>query len=264
MNLSCAQFSCTGMRDSNQDALGYTISDDYACFVVSDGVSGEPGSEIAARCAVERILERAQRSGPTLAPIREPALGETLLACIEEAHGAILASQQRERERGRMSATVIALFIDRRHNIAQWAHLGDSRLYRFARGALIERTRDHSVRQQLLDAGLPSEGVNPGWLHMALGMRGPIAPAISPPHALEDGDVFLLCTDGLWQTVAQEALEDRLRIVHTVDDWALLIEHEAMRHSGSAPNADNYSALAVWAGSPQNVTLQRARTRREE
>lgn len=259
MNLSCAQFSRTGTRDSNQDALGYTISDDYACFVVSDGVSGEPGSEIAARCAVERILDRAQHSDR----IREPTLAQTLLACIEEAHGAILASQQRERERGRMSATVIVLFIDRRHNIAQWAHLGDSRLYRFARGALIEHTRDHSVRQQLLDAGLPSDGVNPGWLHMALGMRGPIAPAISPPHVLEDGDVFLLCTDGLWQTVAQEALEDRLRIVHTVDDWALLIEHEAMRHSGSAPHADNYSALAVWAGSPQNVTLQRMRTRRE-
>ncbi|WP_213307128.1 PP2C family protein-serine/threonine phosphatase [Paraburkholderia sacchari] len=260
MNLSCAQFSRTGTRESNQDALGYTISDDYACFVVSDGVSGEPGSEIAARCAVERIMERAQRSDAG----HEPTLAQTLRACIEDAHGAIRASQQREHERGRMSATVIVLLIDRQRDIAQWAHLGDSRLYRFARGALIERTRDHSVRQQLLDAGLPSDGVNPGWLHMALGMRGTIAPAISEPHALEDGDVFLLCTDGLWQTVAEEALEDRLRIVHSVDDWALLIEHEAMRHSDSASNADNYSALAVWAGSPQNVTLQRPRTTRRE
>ncbi|MEX3980844.1 PP2C family serine/threonine-protein phosphatase [Paraburkholderia sp. EG287A] len=253
MNLSCAQFSRAGQRDSNQDALGYTITDDYACFVVSDGVSGDAGSEIASRCAVERILHRAQHTGRTLAQI--------LLECIEEAHAAILAMQQRDRERGRMSATVVALFIDRRHDMAQWVHLGDSRLYRFARGALIEQTRDHSVRQQLLDAGLPGDGVNPAWLHMALGMRGQIAPAISPPHALEDGDVFLLCTDGLWQSVAEDALEDRLRVVHTVDDWAVLIEHEAMRHSDSAPHADNYSALAVWAGSPQNVTLARVRAR---
>ncbi|MEM5314762.1 PP2C family serine/threonine-protein phosphatase [Paraburkholderia sp. JHI869] len=254
MNLSCAQFSRTGTRDSNQDALGYTITDDYACFVVSDGVSSDAGSEIASRCAVERILHQAQHTGRTLA--------QTLFACIEEAHGAILAIQQQDRERGRMSATVVALLIDRRHDVAQWVHLGDSRLYRFARGALIEQTRDHSVRQQLLDAGLPSEGVNPAWLHMALGMRGPIAPAISPPHALKDGDVFLLCTDGLWQSVAEDVLEDRLRVVHTVDDWAVLIEHEAMRHSGSAPHADNYSALAVWAGSPQNITLARVRARR--
>ncbi|MEM5312384.1 PP2C family serine/threonine-protein phosphatase [Paraburkholderia sp. JHI869] len=254
MNLSCAQFSRAGQRDSNQDALGYTITDDYACFVVSDGVSGDPGSEIASRCAVERILHRAQDTGRTLA--------QTLLECIEEAHAAILAMQQRDRERGRMSATVVALFIDRRHDIAQWVHLGDSRLYRFARGALIEQTRDHSVRQQLLDAGLPGDGVNPAWLHMALGMRGQIAPTISPPHVLEDGDVFLLCTDGLWQSVAEDALEDRLRVVHTVDDWAVLIEHEAIRHTDSAPHADNYSALAVWAGSPQNVTLARVRARR--
>ena len=253
MNLSCAQFSRAGTRDSNQDALGYTISDDYACFVVSDGVSGEPGSEIAARCAVERILDRAQHGERTLA--------QTLLACIEEAHGAILDSQRRDPERSGMSATVVALFVDRRHDVAQWAHLGDSRLYRFARGALIEHTRDHSVRQQLLDAGLPCECVKPGWLHMALGMRGSIAPAMSPPHALKDGDVFLLCTDGLWQSVADDALEDRLRIVPSVDDWAMLIEHEAMRRSGSASHADNYSALAVWAGSPQNVTLQRVRVR---
>lgn len=254
MNLSCAQFSRAGKRDSNQDALGYTITDDYACFVVSDGVSGDPGSEIASRCAVERILHEAQHTGRGLA--------QTLRACIEEAHGAILAIQQQDRARGRMSATVVALFIDRCNDIAQWVHLGDSRLYRFARGALIEQTRDHSVRQQLLDACLPCEGVSAAWLHMALGMRGPIAPAISPPHALKDGDVFLLCTDGLWQSVAEDVLEDRLRMVHTVDDWAVLIEHEAIRHSDNAPHADNYSALAIWAGSPQNVTLARVRARR--
>ncbi len=216
---------------------------------MSDGVSGDPGSEIASRCAVERILHRAKCTGRTLA--------QTLLECIEEAHAAILAMQQR----GRMSATVVALFIDPRHDVAQWAHPGDSRLYRFARGTLIEQTRDHSVRQQLLDAGLPGDGVNPAWLHMAPGMRGQIAPAISPPRVLENGDVFLLCTDGLWQSVAEDALEDRLRVVHTVDDWAVLIEHEAMRRSGNTPHADNYSALAVWAGSPQNVTLARVRAR---
>jgi serine/threonine protein phosphatase PrpC len=47
-----------------------------------------------------------------------------------------------------MSATIVSLFVDRASNQACWAHVGDSRLYWFRRGALMQRTEDHSLSER--------------------------------------------------------------------------------------------------------------------
>lgn len=247
MNVSCAHFTGAGTRANNQDCVGFQVSNDRACFVVSDGVGGAAGGELAARYAVDALLacwRASQRPVAELAP-----------ACVGAANAAILARQANDDSHRQMSATVVALFLDRREATAQWVHVGDSRLYRFRRGALVDRTRDHSVTQQLADAGFPANGVSAHFLHMALGMQGPLAASESGVHSLQDGDVFLLCTDGFWQLVPESTIEHRLRIVQSVDDWACLLEHEASRHPGNQQSADNYSALAVWIGCPENVTL---------
>lgn len=247
MNVACAHFTGAGTRATNQDCVGFQVADDRACFVICDGVGGAAGGDLAARCAVDALLACWRAS--------QRPVAELAAACVEAANAAIVAQQGRDDTRRQMSATVVALFLDRRRATAQWVHVGDSRLYRFRRGALIDRTRDHSVTQQLADAGFPANGVSANFLHMALGMQGPVSASDSGLHSLQDGDVFLLCTDGFWQLVPESTIEHRLRIVQSVDDWVCLLEHEASHRNGDRASADNYSALAVWIGCPENVTL---------
>lgn len=154
-----------------------------------------------------------------------------------------------------MAATIVALLIDVDACTARWAHVGDSRLYRFRRGRLVEHTRDHSLVQQLADAGLPFEGVNPSLLLRALGMLGDVKPNVSSATPVADGDAFLLCTDGFWQVLSDDVIGYCLRMANTVDDWVTLLVDAARQRLDLSGRADNYSALAVWIGSPEAVTL---------
>lgn len=247
MHVSCAYFSCAGARQTNQDVVAHRIDADRACFVVGDGIGGTPGGDVAARRAVATLVARWSEA--------ERVSREAAHAWVQAANEAIVAEQQRDPLHAQMSTTIVALFIDRVHAHAQWLHVGDSRLYRFRHGAIAERTLDHSVMQQMRDAGWSTDGVNPSLLHSAIGMRGLVSPSHGERFPLVDGDAFILCTDGFWQLVSARTLERTLRIVHSADDWARLLEHEAARHARVAPHADNYSAVAVWVGHPEDSTL---------
>ncbi|MPW21312.1 SpoIIE family protein phosphatase [Paraburkholderia sp. CNPSo 3157] len=248
MDISYAYFSDLGGRSHNQDAVGCVVADDHACFVVSDGIASEPGGDVAAQYAVKHILAHGGARAMATSHI---------LACIEDANDAILAEQARNPDNRRMGATVAALFIDRDARAAQWAHLGDSRVYHFRHGSLMQRTRDHSLLQRMTDAGLPVNGISASLLDSALGIRGDVAPCIAPRQPLEDGDVFLLCTDGLWHAMPDALLEGHLRVVDNVDDWLNLLRHAVSQQHGADAPADNCSAVAVWAGRPEEVTLLR-------
>lgn len=254
MKISYAQFSHSGSRTINQDAIGHIAGDRSEWFVVSDGVAGAPGGEVASKLAVSTVLSCCASNIHA-----QNAPDGALRAALAAANHAILAEQRHNPEQRRMAATVAALRIDRERGTAQWAHLGDSRLYWFRRGLLIGRTRDHSLVQQLADAGLPCNGVSPRLLHLALGVRTDAAPSVSETVPVHDGDVFLLCTDGLWQQLPDDVIERSLRIVDTVDDWLALLVGEVRKRTGSDGQTDNYSALAIWLGHPERVTLAVAR-----
>jgi serine/threonine protein phosphatase PrpC len=248
MDISYAYFSDIGSRSHNQDAVGCAVAEGHACFVVSDGIAGEPGGEVAAQYAVKHILAHGGTRAMATADI---------LACIEDANDAILAGQAHDPRNGKMGATVAALFIDRAARVAQWVHLGDSRLYHFRHGLLMQRTRDHSLLQRMTDAGLPIDGVSASLLDSALGIQGDVAPCIAPLLPLKDGDAFLLCTDGLWHALPEAVIERHLRIVDKADDWLSLLRHEVRQQHASSARADNCSAVAVWVGRPEEVTLLR-------
>lgn len=252
MKISHAQYSNAGGRAVNQDAIGHGVRGERACFAISDGIAGRPGGDVASQLAVSAVLAKSDAAAC--------ATDELLRSCIAAANSAIVAEQRRDPARQEMGATVVTLLVDSAQRTAQWAHLGDSRLYWFRRGRLLERTRDHSLVEQMADAGLPHDGVNPSLLLRALGMQGEVLPRVSRPARIDDGDAFLLCTDGLWQVLPDDVIEYCLRMVHAVDDWLTLLVDEARRRSALSDHRDNYSALAVWVGNPESVTLVEVRT----
>lgn len=246
MKITHAQYSHAGSRQVNQDAIGHSARDGRRCFLVSDGIAGRAGGAIASQLAISAALTTSDAA---------TGLDDILQTCIAAANSAIVAEQQRAPWLRDMAATIVALLIDSDTCTAKWAHVGDSRLYRFRRGRIVEHTRDHSLVQQLADAGLPFEGVSASLLLQALGMPGEVQPDVSSATPIVDGDAFLLCTDGFWQVLSDDIIEYCLRMAHTVDDWVTLLVDAARQRLDISDRADNYSALAVWAGSPESVTL---------
>ena len=247
--ISTSQFSCVGGRAGNQDAIGYHLDDHGGCFVVSDGVGGNAGGELAARIAVDTTLD---------AFVANPSVdADDIRRAVEAANGAILAKQKERVDQNKMSATVVSLFVNRANNQACWAHVGDSRLYWFRRGALMQRTEDHSLSAHSGDAIARHDGgerlVKTNLLYRALGARAAAEVTLSATQHLDDGDAVLLCTDGLWQLISQQVMERSLQLAESAEEWLALLRRAA--EAKADESNDNYSALAVWVGFPQQVTL---------
>ncbi len=249
MNITIASMSNQGSRESNQDQTGEIIGEHSACFVVCDGVAGFPGGEVAATLARNTILGQFD-GGQHLD-------AQQICQYVTNANQAIRQQQKVVHEHRRMGTTLVSLFIDRDYQLAYWAHAGDSRLYLFRRGYLYDVTIDHSLIQQMKDAGHQTEGINSNLLYFALGMGDEGRDAsYSDVVALEDGDAFLLCTDGFWHGVSQQHMQQALHMVNTPHEWLTLMHQVIQKNDEQlASQQDNYSAVAVWIGAPQDTTL---------
>lgn len=243
MKVTFSSMSQTGARQSNQDLTGSLLGERSACFLVCDGVAGLPGGEKAARITRDTLL--GQLDGGRAANPQQTRLA------VEKTARTLRDAQQINPKLQRMSTTLAALFIDRTQALAWWAHAGDSRIYHFRRGYIEQVTRDHSLAQQMKDAGYENTGINSNLLYNALGAEAEREASYSDVVELEDGDAFLVCTDGFWLNLQPEEMEQALRMVNSPEEWLALMQKAIDRSSKS----DNLSAVAVWIGSPQDTTL---------
>ena len=165
-----------------------------ALLVVGDGVGGHGGGRIASQKVTELARELwDERHGIMPDPARD------LVTFCRKAHDQI---NEEGAKRGLSPrTTIVALYLTPAR--AYWVHSGDTRLYRFRAGQLLERTEDHSVLQILVKRGMVAEkdmGTHPdqGMLLQSLGGEEYRPPA----HGMADvfsEDGFLLCTDGFWE-----------------------------------------------------------------
>ncbi len=246
MRLELSVLSKPGGRKVNEDACGVWSSEATgACYcVVSDGAGGHGGGDVASKLVVEHVLGWFQR--------RPEVSGEAIAAALAAANHSVIDLQQRDERLANMCATAVVLAIDAQRMLACWGHLGDSRLYCFRRGRVIVQTRDHSVVQTMVDAGFvePAElrnNARRNALLAALGQEEGFSPKVERErHAIQAGDVFLLCTDGLWQCVGENEMERVLDLAETPEQWLYGLENALL---AQAPEGhDNYSAIAVACG----------------
>jgi len=246
--------SAVGGRSTNEDTLGKHVAACGSCYVVSDGAGGHFGGAVASRLVVDAILEEVERATQFSSAVLEHGFVRAARAIAER--------KRREPALSAMSATVAALLIDPEGQRAVLGHLGDSRILHFRGGTLDSVTRDHSVVQRLVDAGFVAAdraAVHPNrnLLYGALGAEGDTAPSIRrEPVRLSDGDAFLLCTDGFWGRLDNRRLEESLRLSNAVAEWIDDLERAIAQNLPA--DADNYTAIGVWIGSPADVTVTRA------
>ncbi|MDE2593620.1 MAG: serine/threonine-protein phosphatase [Burkholderiales bacterium] len=250
MPIQIASRSEVGARTHNEDDLRYGSNGPLRFVVVSDGAGGHSNGAMASDLVVRTtalVLQRTTEFTPAM-----------LVSAIEQANEAVNAGQQGLRAHQRMHATVVCLWLDASGYQALWAHVGDSRLYRVRRGRAHALTRDDSVVQQMVDAGFikPDEARHhprKNQLLAAMGMEEAMPVHVSPQaESVQDGDAYLLCSDGWWDHLDLEDLEDTLLDAPSAQAWVdKMAELVAQRQK---PNQDNYTAVAVWVGNPGETT----------
>jgi protein phosphatase len=187
-------------RGNNEDACGVHAEGPlHVLIAVADGVGGEDGGEVASRTAIDVTL-RAYRDSPAAWTATKRLVRAVQEANIEIHDRALLVTELR-----RMATTLTAVVID--GGMAHAAHVGDSRLYLFRDGALVQKTKDHTVAGARRRVGLISaeaEKAHPerSVLTRSLG-RELIASVDRIAFPLAAGDALLLCSDGLYNVLEE-------------------------------------------------------------
>jgi len=224
------------VRRQNEDNLGYARTPHGHVFTVCDGMGGHAGGREASATAVKAILEylsAADKDDPV--KLLDEALRHANRRIYEKA-----ASDSRLQGMG-TTAVIVLVQGDKVYT----AHVGDSRIYLFTDGRLIQLTKDHSLVQRLYEDGIISKGEmrthsRKNEITKALGLRPAVEPEVNPkPHLLKNGDTLLLCTDGLTDMVDDESIRRILAARPDVKEAARELVQEALD-----------------AGGKDNVTLQ--------
>ena len=175
-------------------------------FVVADGMGGAQAGEVASRLAIQ-AFERGLRDGAD-------ASGEELLAeRVQEANQKIHEMSQSAQERAGMGTTITAAHVGE-HDVAI-AHVGDSRAYRLRAGEFTRLTEDHSLVEEMrrrgqLTAQEADEHPQRSIITRALGPEPDVLVDTSSWRGAE-GDVYLLCSDGLTSMVPEERVAEIVR-----------------------------------------------------
>jgi serine/threonine protein phosphatase PrpC len=249
LEIEIAARSEVGGRSHNEDDLRHGRNGPFWYAVLADGAGGHKGGAVAADLVV-RLTAHAFQNAVQASPAE-------LTQLVVDAHDALVQKQEQQ-ARNRMHATLVALWIDARRQEALWTHVGDSRLYLLRHGRVFHVTQDDSVVQQMVAAGYltPEEALNhpkKNQLLAAMGTEGGIEPnTLERAVAIEDGDAFLLCSDGWWDHFGEREIEAHFAVAASPTDWLQRMAEHIAQHA--TPRQDNYSAIAVWIGDPAETT----------
>jgi len=192
------------LREENQDHCRSGAVGKVLIYTVCDGMGGHAGGRQASQLAVETLFQRFKKS-------RKRDLSARLVAAIEEANTAVWEASISQPSLRGMGTTCVTLMVQIESKTAWIAHVGDSRCYRSRGSQLQLMTRDHTVVQRMLDDGLLTREQAEHHPHSnviarSLGGEETVDVEISDPIDLVDGDMYLLCSDGLTNMVPEREI----------------------------------------------------------
>lgn len=237
--ITYAMASMPGNRPYNEDYIRMHEEKGIWVFALADGLGGCGHGELASRTAVESVISRF---------CWDSDMEKFFDKAMEGAQNAVLTKQAAVPEAKNMSTTLVVLRLERGY--AQWAHIGDSRMYHFRDGKVKSQTLDHSVPQMLVQMG----EIKPGeirhhpdrnrLLHTIGRKWEQKYYVVSEPIQVKPGDAFLLCTDGYWEYIDENSMYRELKKTENAPGW-LASMTKIVEKNGKGSEMDNYTAICV-------------------
>lgn len=229
------------VRHHNEDS--YLIRPDFGVWVVADGMGGHDAGDVASQTIVAELSSVGYGSSSEDLQARfMERLGRAHARILE--HAASLGG-------GTVGATLVGLLAHEDRYICIWS--GDSRIYRMRDGMLTQQTRDHTEVRELLEAGLISSEEAAHWprknvITRAIGVSD--APRCDMVDGvLQEGDIFLLCSDGL----TEHNSDDDLARALSSGLGAQAICDGLIRQTLDRGAKDNVTAIVVRCTAPEFV-----------
>lgn len=208
------------VRENNEDF--YQVDARFGVLIVADGIGGHNAGEVASRLATETIVKHFEENYKTQSE-RVPGL---ITEAIEEANRVVYSHAIHNNSCFGMGTTVTMSVID--GNVAYLGHIGDSRAYLYHAGKLSQVSTDHTLVNELLKNGSITEAdarlyPNRNIITKALGTDPEIIPDINEIE-LDNGDVLLLCSDGLTDLIENGDMETILSKIGDKESLEIAVE----------------------------------------
>jgi serine/threonine protein phosphatase PrpC len=247
MQIEYAKVSALGDRQDNQDRAAVVVSDDAALMLVFDGMGGHSDGAKAAETGLKVVQDMFMAAAQ---PIFDPQ--GFLYIALSRAHDEVVALGADLAVDFRPRATCAICLVQ--ESGAFWAHIGDSRIYLIRDGRVITRSRDHSHVEVLIQEGAISEEEaldHPmrNFVECCIGGDAPVPDmSITSRKKLENDDVLLACSDGMWSGLG----DDDIAEIAKPGDNNLVENLKALSMKAlnvNSPHSDNTTGTALrWLG----------------
>lgn len=244
------------LREENQDAIlagsiierkelqlilpqdGYYIKHYGLLCAVADGLGGHQGGAVASHLALDYLAKGKLNVNRTLLA---QEFGGQLVKHIKDAHDLVLEKGQVEPEYYGMGTTLTGIFLHQ--NFSMFFHVGDSRLYRFRGDFLMQLTKDHTVESMTQQVtGESSAAAKSGIITNCIGGGKEVRcnPEVGEAN-FKEGDILLLCSDGLSDMLALENIEEIIASKKGLDSAT----HGLVDAAKKAGGHDNISVVLI-------------------
>ena len=253
MQIEYAKVSALGDRKDNQDRAAVVVADEAAMMLVFDGMGGHSDGARAAETGLKVVQDLFMAA--TL-PVFDPQ--GFLYMALSRAHDEVVGLGQDLAVDFRPRATCAICLVQ--EGGAFWAHIGDSRIYQVRDKRVLNRSRDHSHVEVLIQEGaITEEEANDhpmrNFVECCIGGDAPVPDmSITNRIRLDPGDVLLACSDGLWSGLKDDDMAEIGAVGDDDDDDAeQLVENlKALSIKAltiNSPYSDNTTGTALrWLG----------------
>lgn len=233
MNISISFYTARGKRPNNEDTVSVLESDAGSLAIVADGLGGHEDGEVASKQAVATLNKMLQSKIPD---------EDVLIDAIQQASRDVFEIRKSQRP---MHTTIASLWLG--DNWAVAANVGDSRIYQFRNDRIIYQSLDHSVAQMAvlvgeLDKSEIRSSKDRNRLIRVLGDAN-VPKVDSEILHIQQGDRFLLCSDGFWESVTETVMLNSMVQTTTAQAW-LATMRDVIEEADNR-GQDNHTAIAI-------------------
>ena len=237
-------------RDNNEDSVA--LDEDCALAVLADGMGGYNAGEVASGMATSFIrTELGRWLHQAGAEASDAEVRRAMDICVDNANRAIFNAANADPKYAGMGTTLVVAVFRGPHLLV--GHVGDSRAYRLRAGKLAQITRDHSLLQEQIDAGLISPeqaafAAHKNLVTRAVGVEDTVM-LETHLHDVLPGDLYLLCSDGLSDMVDDGTLTQLLKSHAVLADTGRALIDAA----NDAGGKDNISLVLAKVGGNEST-----------